>query len=139
MKIALLCILVVLMGACQNAGKLEGEWKLVNIDYSRYIAFMDDEEATLFRGMIEAHTANLVNKTFFSFRHEGNLELMSPDQDGEKVKENGTWKQNEKLDSLFLTLTELESYKLNWLHGDTLELVTDEQPMRTIKLVRINN
>lgn len=139
MRIVALFVVVLLLQSCSKNAPIEGKWRLSLMDYSNYISTMEPEEAEMFTSMIQQHVEMITNRTFFVFKPEQKLTILSPKMEGGIATENGKWELNESGDSLYMNTLEAERFHIRWKHDDTLELNTEDRPQRTLILVREKN
>ncbi len=124
------------LAACSKGNPVVGNWKLVDIDYSRHIETIDPEMRQAFINWDATQRVNVVNKTFFNFEEDGKLKLKTTEFGGGEELNGGTWYLNESKDSLYLNSTDNEFFGLKALGNDTLVLDSGDQPYRKLILVR---
>ena len=138
MKKILLFLAVVLFAACSNnTSKINGRWKLEEIDYSSYFESVSDEVRQFLQEQMKSEFKRLKNKTFFEFKLDNTVLLEAPDFMGKQTLTNGKWSVNASKDSLFLELADIEAYKILSLNDTEMVLTTNEAPNRILRLSKI--
>lgn len=139
MKFFAVTLLIIVLSACSDSSsKVEGRWKLENIDYSAYFSEVSDEVRSFLEGQMEVEFNRLKDKTFFEFGENNVLKLEAPNYVDKKTITDGTWKMNAAQDSIFFQLADPESYKIITLNEKEMILSTDETPKRTLVLSKVN-
>lgn len=138
MKKILLFLAVMLFAACSNnTSKINGRWKLEEIDYSSYFESVSDEVRQFLQEQMKSEFKRLKNKTFFEFKQDNTVLLEAPDFMGKQTLTNGKWSVNASKDSLFLELADIEAYKILSLNDTEMVLTTNEAPNRILRLSKI--
>lgn len=138
MKKILLFLAVMLFAACSNnTSKINGRWKLEEIDYSSYFESVSDEVRQYLQEQMKSEFKRLKNKTFFEFKLDNTVLLEAPDFMGKQTLTNGKWSVNASKDSLFLELADIEAYKILSLNDTEMVLTTNEAPNRILRLSKI--
>ncbi len=138
MKKILLFLAVMLFAACSNnTSKINGRWKLEEIDYSSYFESVSDEVRQFLQEQMKSEFKRLKNKTFFEFKLDNTVLLEAPDFMGKQTLTNGKWSVNASKDSLFLELADIEAYKILSLNDTEMVLTTNEAPNRILRLSKI--
>lgn len=138
MKKILLFLAVMLFAACSNnTSKINGRWKLEEIDYSSYFESVSDEVRQYLQEQMKSEFKRLKNKTFFEFKQDNTVLLEAPDFMGKQTLTNGKWSVNASKDSLFLELADIEAYKILSLNDTEMVLTTNEAPNRILRLSKI--
>ena len=139
MKYLLFCSVILLcIGCSSNASKIEGKWKLVEIDYSAYFKDAPAQVKELLEDRMKEEFERLKDKTFFTFSPNQVLTLEVPNYTGKQTTTEGKWRMNASEDSVFFELSEPENFKIVALDGESLELSTDDLPKRTVRMSRVN-
>ena len=126
------------LGCSSKASKLEGRWKLEEIDYSAYFKNAPAQVKGILQERMQQEFDRLKDKTFFTFSSDKALKLEVPNYLEKKTFIEGKWRMNSSEDSLFLKLSELEQFKIEILSSEILELSTEDPPKRTVRLSRMN-
>ncbi len=141
MKIGIISLLILFflgMNSCSGGEKdvLLGEWKLVDIDYSRHLAEINPELKESFLSMTDRQSQIILSKTFFNFKEEGEIVITSPKYQGGVTNISGTWRISEDRDSLYIKNEDSESFAIQLKDDNTLLLESGEAPLRLLTLVR---
>lgn len=115
-----------------------GRWKLIELDYSQFLAEQSNEVRIQFEKEIEREFARLKNKTFFKFLPNFQLQIEQPSENGIQSIKKGTFSLNKKMDSLKLIFPIEENYKIVKVTNSELILSTDEVPKRTLYFILEN-
>jgi hypothetical protein len=139
MKYLLFCSVILLcLGCSSNASKIEGKWKLEEIDYSDYFKDAPIQFRELLEDRMEEEFQRLKDKTFFTFSSNQVLKLEVPNYEGKQNITEGKWRMNSTEDSVFFELSETENFKIITLDDESMELSTDDLPKRKVRMSRIN-
>lgn len=125
---------VFLMASCSKTEPIVGEWELKKIDYEQHLQTLPEELRELFKTKLQEQFERLKGKTFFVFKEDKSLKLISPNLDGRSVVEKGKYAINSERDSLFFDLEIDEVYQIDSLTENTLILSTEESPARVLIL-----
>lgn len=129
---------LLILTACSGpANKLEGKWKLEEMDYSAYYAELSEEVRMMLEGKMQEEFERIKGKTFFHFSPDNQLTLEVPNYSGEMTKTEGKWNLNEGGDSLYFDLSDPESFKIITLNETTLVLSTEDTPKRSMHLSKV--
>lgn len=128
---------LILVTACSKKDPLIGKWELTYINYERHFETVPEELRDLFREKIESQTERLKGKAFFVLKEDKTLELIAPDFSGKSATEKGKYSINKIGDSIFFDISMDESYRIDSLSNELLIITTDETPMRTLTLKKV--
>lgn len=132
--ISILSLLLLLFSCSNTADKINGRWKLEEIDYSEYFSEVPDDVRTFLEGQMKEEFERLKGKTFFEFLDDNKMKLESPNFAGKQTFTDGVWTMSSSEDSLYFELSETEHYKIVTLNDKEMVLKTDEMPKRTLRL-----
>lgn len=136
--ICVLSLVLILFSCSNSADKIQGRWKLEEIDYSMYFSEVSDDVKTFLEGQMKEEFARLKDKTFFEFLEDDKMKLESPNFNGKQTFTDGVWTMNASEDSLFFELSDAEHFKIVTLSDKEMVLKTDEMPKRTLRLSKVN-
>jgi hypothetical protein len=86
MKYLLFCSVILLcIGCSSNASKIEGKWKLEEIDYSAYFKDAPAQVKELLEDRMKEEFERLKDKTFFTFSSNQVLTLEVPNYTGKQT------------------------------------------------------
>ena len=135
--ITVLSLLLILFSCSNSADRIEGRWKLEEIDYSEYFSEVSDDVRFFLEGQMKEEFARLKDKTFFEFMEDNKMKLESPNFAGKQTFSDGVWTMNSAEDSLFFELSDTEHFKIVTLSDQEMVLKTDEMPKRTLRLSKV--
>lgn len=135
--ITVLPLLLILFSCSNSADRIEGRWKLEEIDYSEYFSEVSDDVRVFLEGQMKEEFARLKDKTFFEFMEDNKMKLESPNFAGKQTFSDGVWTMNSAEDSLFFELSDTEHFKIVTLSDQGMVLKTDEMPQRTLRLSKV--
>ncbi len=116
--------------------QLIGNWKLIDIDYSKHLKEVQPELREEFLAMTDNHKKNVLNLIFFDFKSEGKCNIVSPKFGGGTANLPGTWHLNEAEDSLFIENQDSESFALSFTNDAKLKLESHQKPLRVYTFVK---
>lgn len=135
--ISIFSLMLILFSCSNTSDKVNGRWKLEEIDYSAYFSEVSDDVRTFLEGQMKEEFERLKDKTFFEFLDDNKMKLESPNFSGKQTFTDGVWTMNSGEDSLYFELSETEHYKIVSLTDQEMVLKTDEMPKRTLRLSKV--
>ncbi len=137
LRLTLACLVsLFLLASCGGNAPIVGEWKLVEIDYSEHLKEIDPILKDAFIDMLDQQSASLLNKTFFTFKKNGELTIVSPKYMGGTTTAEGTYELNASKDSLYIHNEDSESYAIAFIEDKKMKWSSGEKPYRKLTLVR---
>ncbi|MEN9999010.1 MAG: hypothetical protein RI922_2000 [Bacteroidota bacterium] len=120
-----------------NTAVIQGDWKLLDIDFSAYYSTLSSEtRARLERGM-EAQLEMIEGKSFYHFGRNNDLMIESLSEEGEMMQSEGSFKFSAQQDSIYFILdSDVESYRIQVFNENKLVLTTTDTPDRTLTLLK---
>ncbi len=131
-----LLISIALLTACSGKEPIQGEWKLIQIDYSEHLKEIDPILKESFIEMLDQQSSSLLHKTFFTFQPDGMVTIVAPKYRGGTTTVDGKYTLNEEKDSLYIENEDSESYAVEFLDDDKMKWTSGEKPFRKLTLVR---